>query len=87
MSIASLRGKDTAGGIINKGTECHVTVDGLEISLLNDPVAGHGNSPHNAPRMVEASDWITVNGIGVVFSGCSASCGHTATGSSHITIS
>lgn len=84
MTIASLRDKDTAGGTILHGAACHVTVDGLVMSLLGDPVAGHGKSPHSSPTMVQASEFVTVNGIGQVYQGCAASCGHTATGSSHV---
>lgn len=87
MPIESLRTVDTAGGTILAGAQCHVTVDGKEVSLLNDPVSSHGKSPHDSARMVQASTFVTVNDIRVVLEGCAASCGHAATGSSHVDIS
>lgn len=87
MAKLTLRNVDKAGGIIRNGASCHVTVDGLTVSLLNDPVDSHGDSPHRSARMVEASNFVTVDGIPVVFQGCIASCRHAATGSSHVDIS
>lgn len=86
MPLSSQRNLDTAGGTIRAGAVCHVTVEGYEHSLLHDPVDSHGESPHNSPVMVEASNFVTVNGIPVVFQGCAASCGHTSTGSFHVDI-
>jgi len=72
---------DTAGGTITGPGASTVFVNGSKVSLLGDSVAPHGDSPHNNATMVESSNSVTAEGKGVVRQGDSASCGHTATGS------
>jgi uncharacterized Zn-binding protein involved in type VI secretion len=78
---------DTAGGKQLAGGQTLVTINGKPIVLQGDPVAGHGDSPHNSPTMVEGSSLFKINGIPVVLDGHKASCGHTSTGRPLVTVS
>ena len=53
---ASRVGQDSAGGLILGPGEPTVLVNGFPISLRGDAVAGHGDSPHNAPTMTGGSN-------------------------------
>ncbi|MNZ49003.1 hypothetical protein D3C78_667600 [compost metagenome] len=86
MGIVSLVGADSAGAVITGPGAPNWTWNGKPISLLGDGVAGHGQPPHNAPTIVAASPWMTINGIAVTRVGSAASCGHGATGSSDMDI-
>ena len=79
-------GLDSAGGAQLGGGQSGWTVQGANIVLLGDPVAGHGLPPHAAPVMSSASSWMTLNGIPVVREGNTASCGHPSTGRSWFTL-
>lgn len=87
MPQVSLVGVDSAGGVITGPGAPKLTVTGIKASLLGDGVAGHGNGAHSGPSMVQGSSKLRVVGIPVVLQGHSASCGHTASGSSKMSCS
>lgn len=78
MTLDRASGRQLAGG------QDYVAIeeDGATypVVLLGDPVAGHGNDLHGSPIMAEASDWISIDGVGVCRAGHAASCGHETTG-------
>ncbi|PNX49193.1 MAG: hypothetical protein BV459_00540 [Thermoplasmata archaeon M11B2D] len=80
---------DTAGGIITGQLQTFVTSDGIPMSVLGDPVAPHPPPlpPHFVATMAQGSVFVKIDGIPVVRAGDAASCGHTASGSSHVSIS
>jgi uncharacterized Zn-binding protein involved in type VI secretion len=82
----AVKGLDSAGGIQLAGGQSGWTVEGADIVLLGDPVAGHGLPPHAAPVMSQGSSWMTINGTPVVRQGHLASCGHPSTGRSWFTL-
>lgn len=71
---------DSAGGTQLNGGQNFFSVEGENVILLGDPVAGHGLPPHAAPVMAEGSSWMTINGTPVCREGHAASCGHPSTG-------
>ena len=75
---------DSAGGLINVGTNTTVRVNGVPAAVYGCRVAGHGDSPHSAPSMVGASSTVRAGGIPVCRSGDRASCGHPANGSGNV---
>lgn len=79
MTATSVETIDTAGGPLI-ATQGSWTLNGKAIVRLNDPVVGHGLAPHAGPKMVQASNWFSLDGKGVVRAGDLASCGHPATG-------
>lgn len=83
----AVQGLDSAGGTQLAGGQSLVTINGAPIVLKGDPVAGHGDSPHNAPTMVEGSSLFTINGVPVVLEGHKATCGHVSTGRPLVTVS
>lgn len=90
MPGISLVNRSVAGGIITGGGQGFVTADGLAVSVVGDKVTPHAPSktPHSAASvMVQGSSFVTIDGIPVVFEGCSASCGHAATGESWFQVS
>lgn len=66
---------DVAGGVIIGILAPTVFVNGTNISVIGDPVAGHGLPPHDAPVMVTGSSTVFANGIPVCRLGDVASCG------------
>lgn len=78
---------DTAGGTQLGGGQSFARVGGDLIVLLGDDVAGHGDSPHDAPVMAEGSSFARINGIPICRAGHLASCGHASTGSSFARLS
>lgn len=86
MPGITVKGADSAGGTQLAGGQSTWKVNGQPIVLLGDPVAGHGQSPHSGPSMVQGSSWMTLHGIPVVRAGHLASCGHAATGQSNFLI-
>lgn len=87
MPSVALVGVDSAGGVITGPGASKLTIDGIKASLLGDTVSSHGDSPHRNARMVQGSGKLRVGGIPVVLQGHSASCGHTASGSSKMSCS
>lgn len=81
MKNVALVGVDTAGGTILGGGQSFFRVNGHLVAVLGDAVASHGKSPHNSATMTQATGHLKINGLPVVVSGDSASCGHGATGS------
>ncbi len=72
---------DSAGGVQLAGGQVTVYANGALVVVLGDPVAGHGDPPHAAPVMVQASTTVFAGGIRVCRAGDAASCGHASTGS------
>jgi uncharacterized Zn-binding protein involved in type VI secretion len=81
--IARDAGVDVAGGAIIQGSP-DVIVNGAPAVRIGDAIAGHGRGPHAGPVMASGSGSVIVNGIGVCRAGDSATCGHTASGSSDV---
>lgn len=77
-------GVDTAGGLITGNLAPTVTVNSAPIVVDGAQVAGHGTAPHSSPTMIANSANVFANNILVVVEGNSATCGHTATGSSNV---
>lgn len=77
-------GVDSAGGIITGGGQSTVYANGALVAVLGDAVAPHGDPPHAAAVMVEASSSVFAGGIPVCRAGDAASCGHTASGSGNV---
>jgi len=77
-------GIDTAGGTQLPFVNSTVRANGALIQVLGGPVAGHGDSPHNSPRMVTSSATVRINGIPVCRLSDKASCGHVSTGSADV---
>lgn len=79
---------DTAGGLILVG-DSRVVVEGLPIVVEGNPVKQHppSNSPHDgSPKMINGNPRVVVGGIPVCTEASQASCGHTPTGSSRVSI-
>lgn len=77
-------GVDTAGGTIVGNLAPTVLVNNAPIAVDGAVVAPHGLAPHTAPTMIANSANVFANSILVVVEGNSATCGHTATGSSNV---
>ena len=71
---------DIAGGRQLNGGQSFFNVDAALVVLLGDPVEPHGPGIHAAPKMVEGSSWMDLNGTPVCREGHLASCGHKTTG-------
>jgi len=76
---------DLAGGAVT-GNITGVTINGKTVVGAGSVVAPHGNSPHNAATMTASSTGITIGGIIPCVTGDAATCGHTITGTSTVTI-
>ena len=63
-----------------------VVVEGLPIVVEGNPVQSHGDSPHNRANMINGIGTVVVGGIPVCTEASQASCGHTPTGSSRVSI-
>lgn len=69
---------DVAGGPVIAMLQSWATLNAIPIVVLGDPVLGHGDSPHDAPVMVQGSTWFTINyALQPCRFGDAASCGHT----------
>ncbi len=77
-------GIDTAGGIIQQGSNTFVSIEGALVVVVGSPVASHGDSPHRNATMIQGSDFVFIEGIPVCIQGSLASCGHMATGSDFV---
>lgn len=73
---------DEAGGPQLAGGQDFVTIDGLLIVLLGDPVTPHPPAPPHsaAPKMAQGAAWFRINGIPVCREAHLADCGHPTTG-------
>ena len=84
---ASLVGLDTAGGGLLLGApQSFVTVDGLLVACVGSAIADHGTGGHNSATVQTGSAFVTIDGVPVAFEGSLATCGHSLTGSAHVTI-
>jgi uncharacterized Zn-binding protein involved in type VI secretion len=71
-----------AGAVIVGPGSATVFCEGNKVSLVGDLVAGHGKSPHAAPKIVGTSSTVFATGKTVTRAGDAASCGHAANGAS-----
>lgn len=69
----------SAGGTI-RPTQTQVRWNGQPVAVVGCPVDGHGQTPHNNPRMVQGSGVMRINGVPVCLAGHKASCDHQANG-------
>lgn len=76
--------QDSAGGALVGVLASTVWVNGMNITVVGDPVAGHGPAPHSAPVMAAGSGTVFAHNIPVCRDGDTATCGHVATGSSNV---
>lgn len=76
-----------SGVILGPGAPT-VKVDNKTVSVVGDLVAGHGDSPHNAPLIVTGSSTVFANGKPVVRETVDfATCGHpVVSGSSSVIV-
>ena len=77
--------QDSAGSSVLGGANT-VRVNGLPAAIRGKPIAGHGDHAHAGPVIVQSSNRVRANGIGMVYQGCSTTCGHITTGSSNVFI-
>jgi uncharacterized Zn-binding protein involved in type VI secretion len=73
---AIARNGDLCGGVII-ATATTTRVNGQLVARIDDPVASHGEPPHNAATMAEGSSTVIIEGKGVCRVGDAATCGHT----------
>ena len=79
------RDNDSAGGDLIP-SQTTVFANNELVIVNGDSVADHGSGKHSAPTMVAGSNKVFVGGIPVVNAGDSATCGHTASGSSDVIV-
>lgn len=84
MQNAARVGIASAGGTILGGGPNHVRIDGAAWSVVGAAVAGHGSGSHAGPVMSQGSSIVRIDGIAACIAGNAASCGHTASGASHV---
>ena len=83
MPGVSRKDVDTAGGAITGGSG-NTFINGSGCARIGDSVAPHPSGfPHQVAVMASGSSKVFCNGISVCRQGDSASCGHTASGSSN----
>ena len=70
---------DDARAVMRHIDKLHERIDDL-YGEVAEPVTPHGQPPHDAPRMVEGSSWLRLDGAGACRAGDHASCGHASTG-------
>ena len=88
MPLVSLATLDTAGGgLIAPTLQTFARTGGKPWAVVGDAVADHGTGPHNNATLAAGSAFVRVAGLPVVRAGDAASCGHLATGASHVTVS
>ncbi|MEP3246257.1 MAG: hypothetical protein ABJN40_05580 [Sneathiella sp.] len=73
---------DSAGGAQISQANPWYRLDGKNIVVIGDGVAGHGDGEHGGPVMAEGESWYKVNGIAVSRAGHLATCGHATSGRS-----
>jgi uncharacterized Zn-binding protein involved in type VI secretion len=77
------RDNDSAGGDLIP-SQSSVYANGKLVIVDGNDVAGHGDSPHDAPTIIAGSNNVFAEGIAVVKQGDSATCGHTSSGSPNV---
>jgi len=75
---------DVAGGVIIGTLAPTVFVNNVPVSVLGDPVAGHGPGRHGGPVMGTCSDNVFACNIGVCRLGDIADCGHPTSASDNV---
>lgn len=86
MPACSISG-DTAGGAISPSG--YASFNG-RVVVQGDAVASHAPCPIvpvHCAASTTASGHVTLNGIPITVAGDAATCGHSATGSSHVILS
>lgn len=83
---ASRIGVDSAGGLITGALQTFVTISGAPWAVQGAAIEDHGSGPHNSATMAEGSPFVTIAGIAAVRADHLATCGHSATGSGHVTL-
>lgn len=86
MPAASLALVDSAGGPLI-ATQTAVRVGGVPLVRVGDPVTPHGDGAHGGASMAAGSAIARVAGVPIVRAGDPATCGHLASGSSHVEVS
>ncbi|AEH03611.1 PAAR motif of membran proteins [Pseudomonas phage PhiPA3] len=76
-----------AGGTVLGPGALKLRIGGIVATQLGDQIRGHGNGSHNNARMVQGSTKLRVQGIPICKVGDAASCGHTLTDNSKMTVS
>lgn len=74
------------GGVITGVLQAIVRHGGFNVAVVGALVADHGSGSHNAAHLLASSAIVRINGLGVVRAGDAATCGHLATGSSHVRV-
>jgi len=88
MPLVALTLLDSAGGgLLQPTVQTFVRTNGLAWAVVGDAVADHGSGPHNAAHMTLGSTILRIGGVPVCRAGDAASCGHLATGTSHVQVS
>lgn len=82
MPRATRVGADTVGGgTVQTTPQTFVRVDGALLAVEGAMVQSHDSGPHVAATLPTGSVFVAVNGLGVIFAGSVATCGHVAKGS------
>lgn len=84
MPSVSIDG-DVAGGAA-AGKTTNVNIEGKTVVCTDSVVASHGSAPHAAATMISSVTTVTMNGFVPCVSGDSATCAHTISSSSSVTI-
>jgi uncharacterized Zn-binding protein involved in type VI secretion len=77
--------EDVAGGAA-AGKTTNVTIDGKTVVCVGSVVASHGEALHAAATMTSSVTNVTMNGFVPCVSGDAATCAHTISSSSSVTI-
>lgn len=78
---------DAAQGVITGPGAPTVKANNKNVSVENDKVAGHGDSPHNAPTLTSNySSTVKADGKKVAKSGTVATCGHSVSSDSNVKV-
>ena len=79
------RDNDTAGGDLIP-SQTTVYANNELVIVDGDDVAGHGTGPHAGPTITAGANNVYIGTKLVCNAGDSATCGHTATGSSDVNV-
>lgn len=78
--------KDKAGGVIIGILAPNVFTNGVNQSVIGDPVKPHGSGEHGSPVMMTGSPNVYAHGIPCCREGDLATCLHPSTGSPNVKI-
>lgn len=79
-AVQRLGDTDSGGGVITRG-DTSVTVDGIPIAVTGCPVTPHPYY-HSGVVTIANQNTVFVNGVPVVTTGATDSCGHSRVGGS-----